>query len=248
MATLDPSPSERDVDSGTMETAAREARMAQRARLQPALIMRGRRGGAAPGRTYAVAKRALDLLVAVPLALLALPVALLIALAIYVGDRGPILFTQRRTGKDGARFSIYKFRTMVPDAEARKAELRAASEVAWPDFKMARDPRITTVGRFLRATYLDELPQLINVIKGDMTLVGPRPTSFEAGLYETWQTGRLDVKPGLTGLWQLDRERNDPSFDGRVRMDIRYVRTRGIRSDLRLIWRTIKSMVLREGV
>src|SRR5690606_27119456 len=114
---------------------------------------------------------------------------------------GPVLFKQWRTGKGGKRFRMFKFRTMVPDAEKLKERLLEANELSWPDFKMTNDPRVTPLGKFLRKTSLDELPQVLNVMAGDMTLVGPRPTSFSSDAYDLWQTERLEVKPGLTGIW-----------------------------------------------
>ena len=149
-----------------------------------------------------------------------LPIALLIAIAIPLNDRGAIFFRQQRTGLGGRRFTMLKFRTMCTNAEEMKAELQHLSLVAYPDFKMENDPRITKVGRFLRATFLDELPQLINVIRGDMSLVGPRPTSFAASTYSLWHTERLEAKPGITGLWQVRRGADETCLDERLRLDV----------------------------
>jgi lipopolysaccharide/colanic/teichoic acid biosynthesis glycosyltransferase len=136
---------------------------------------------------------------------------------------------------------------MVPDAEARKAELAARSERSWPDFKIADDPRITPLGRTLRATSLDELPQCWNVLRGDMSLVGPRPTSFSSETYEAWQTARLEVVPGLTGLWQVEA-RDGSDFAERIRLDLRYVEEHGFLYDLKLLLRTIPAVLWnREG-
>jgi lipopolysaccharide/colanic/teichoic acid biosynthesis glycosyltransferase len=151
------------------------------------------------GRAYRRAKRIMDLTLSLLAMPIVLPLFVIIALAIKIeSPGGPIIFTQNRTGKSGRRFKMYKFRTMVPNAEELKKQLAHLNELQWPDFKITNDPRVTRVGKFLRKTSLDELPQIINVIRGDMSLVGPRPTSFDASTYQLWQTARLDVKPGLT--------------------------------------------------
>jgi lipopolysaccharide/colanic/teichoic acid biosynthesis glycosyltransferase len=198
-------------------------------------------------RTYRQAKRALDL----ALTLLALPVLLplvgLIILAIKLeSPDGPVIFTQNRTGKSGRRFKMYKFRTMVPNAEALKQQLAHLNELQWPDFKITHDPRITRVGRLLRKTSLDELPQILNVVKGEMSLVGPRPTSFEASTYQLWQTARLDVKPGLTGLWQVYGRANT-EFDERLRLDILYIEHRCCSLDIAILLRTVLAVFTARG-
>ncbi|MGF1476091.1 MAG: sugar transferase [Geminicoccaceae bacterium] len=152
--------------------------------------------------------------------------------------KDPILFRQWRTGQNGRRFHMLKFRTMVVDAEERKAELAAQNLLQWPDFKVRNDPRITRPGRFLRRTSLDELPQLWNVIVGDMSLVGPRPTSFDATTYDLWHTERLDTRPGITGLYQVVG-RGTIEFDQRARLDISYGRRRTLMSDLMVLLRTL---------
>ena len=138
-----------------------------------------------------------------------LPVLALCALAVRLDSPGPGAVRQLRTGRDGRRFRMYKFRTMVENAEELKASLAHLNVLPAPDFKIPNDPRITRVGKLLRATSLDELPQLLNVLRGDMSLVGPRPTSFAPSTYELWHTHRLDVPPGLTGLWQVEGRRGD---------------------------------------
>ena len=159
----------------------------------------------------------------------------------------PVFFTQLRTGKNGQRFPIYKFRTMASNAEDLKKELMHLNELEWPDFKITNDPRITRIGNFLRRTSLDELPQLINVLQGDMTLVGPRPTSFDSDTYQVWQTERLDIKPGLTGLWQIVA-RADVLFDERVRMEIAYVNNCSLGLDWYILANTMISLVKTKGV
>jgi lipopolysaccharide/colanic/teichoic acid biosynthesis glycosyltransferase len=193
-------------------------------------------------------KRLFDLTLVVATAPLWVPLILLTALAVKISDpRAPVLFAHDRTGRGGRRFRMYKFRTMVPDAEARKAELSAQNERSWPDFKIDFDPRITRLGRYLRASSLDELPQLWNVLRGDMSLVGPRPTSFSADTYQAWQTARLEATPGLTGLWQVSA-RSCTDFSERIRIDVRYVRNRGFFYDLGLLLRTVPAVLWhREG-
>jgi lipopolysaccharide/colanic/teichoic acid biosynthesis glycosyltransferase len=195
---------------------------------------------------YPVVKRTLDICVCIAL----LPVIVLVlgacAVAVLMDTPGPVLFKQERTGRHGHRFPMYKFRTMVADAEQRKAELRHLSVVPWPDFKVIDDPRITRVGRFLRRTSLDELPQVFNVLAGQMSLVGPRPTSFAPSTYELWHTKRLEVLPGITGLWQI-RGRNESTFDERLRLDIAYIDNMSLRMDLGIIAQTLLAVVRRSG-
>jgi lipopolysaccharide/colanic/teichoic acid biosynthesis glycosyltransferase len=200
----------------------------------------------APRRRYLVAKRALDLVLCALLLVLALPVMAACALAIRLDSPGPMVFAQMRTGRDARRFRMWKFRTMVANAEELKAGLAHLNVLPPPDFKIPDDPRITRVGRFLRATSLDELPQLVNVLRGEMSLVGPRPTSFPATSYDLWHTQRLDVTPGITGLWQVEG-RNEMSFDERLRLDARYIRNMSLRMDLVLLARTAGAVLRRSG-
>ncbi len=183
--------------------------------------------------------------VAAGLALIALsPLFAALSLAIRLGDGGPALFTQTRVGKHGRTFKIYKFRTMVVDAEKRLEELRARNEFDGVLFKMRRDPRITAVGARLRKWSIDELPQLINVFRGEMSLVGPRPPlPDEAARYADHVRRRLVVKPGLTGMWQVNG-RSDLSWDETVRLDLRYVENWSFALDLQILWKTL-SVVFR---
>ena len=197
-------------------------------------------------RRYLVAKRALDLVISVLLLVVVVPLLGLCVLAIRLDSPGPAMFAQQRTGRDGRRFRMLKLRTMVIDAEQRKAELAHLNVLPPPDFKIPDDPRVTRVGRFLRATSLDELPQIFNVLRGDMSLVGPRPTSFPASRYDLWHTSRLDVPPGITGLWQLEG-RNVSSFDQRLRLDVQYIRRRSLLYDLSLMARTVLAVFRRSG-
>jgi lipopolysaccharide/colanic/teichoic acid biosynthesis glycosyltransferase len=193
-------------------------------------------------------KRLFDLSVVVVAAPLWLPLLALVATAVKVSDpTAPVLFVQERTGRGGRRFRMYKFRTMVTDAELQKQTLERQNERSWPDFKIEGDPRVTPIGRRLRASSLDELPQLWNVLLGDMSLVGPRPTSFPADTYETWQTARLEATPGVTGLWQIEA-RNSGDFCERIRLDLRYVARRSFLYDLRILLRTVPAVLWdREG-
>ena len=200
-----------------------------------------------PSRGYFATKRAIDITFALVIGILTLPIALVVAFLVKVHDRGPVFFAQQRTGLGGYRFRMLKFRTMCVNAEEMKAQLQHLSLVAYPDFKMDNDPRITPVGRFLRKTFLDELPQLINVLKGEMSIVGPRPTSFAASTYSLWHTERLDAKPGITGLWQVHRDPGENNFDQRLRLDVEYLRTRTTLGDLKLIMETVLNQFRRAG-
>ena len=167
------------------------------------------------------------------------PLMLALALAIWLTDKGPAFFLQRRVGKDGQVFRIFKFRTMVVDAEKRLAELQTSNDFDGVLFKMRRDPRVTAVGTYLRKWSLDELPQLINVLLGEMSLVGPRPAlPDEAARYADHVRRRLVVKPGLTGLWQVSG-RSDLSWDESVRLDLRYVENWSLALDLQILWKTV---------
>lgn len=194
-----------------------------------------------------VLKEVFDRVVAgIALALLS-PLFLALAVAIRLSDNGPALFTQIRVGKGGRPFKIYKFRTMVVDAEQRLAELRSRNEFDGILFKMRDDPRVTAVGARLRKWSLDELPQLINVFRGEMSLVGPRPAlPDEATLYADHVRRRLVVKPGLTGMWQV-HGRSDLSWEETVRLDIRYVENWSFALDLQILWKTIPVMLHGSG-
>jgi exopolysaccharide biosynthesis polyprenyl glycosylphosphotransferase len=175
------------------------------------------------------------------------PLWLFIAIAVRVTSPGPIVYRQTRVGLNGQHFITYKFRSMYQDAEQRLAQLRSKNEVSGPLFKMKDDPRRTPIGTFLRETSLDEIPQLFNVLKGEMSLVGPRPPlPSEVALYEEWQKGRLAIKPGLTGLWQV-RGRSDLSFDEGVLMDLYYIENWSLRLYFQILFRTIPAVLFRRG-
>lgn len=196
---------------------------------------------------YWIVKRALDIAISAALLLLLAPLFLVVAAAIKIEDSaGPVFFRQKRTGQGGRKFDVLKFRTMVSNAEELKEQLRARSLVAWPDFRVENDPRVTAAGRFLRKTSIDELPQLINVLRGQMTLVGPRPTSFDVTTYDLWHTGRLDYRPGMTGPWQV-WGRDSMDFDERCRLDISFFRRPSILRELRLLVATVGVVFKRTG-
>lgn len=195
-----------------------------------------------PERSYLVLKRILD----VSLCSIALPITVIVialcAIAVRLDSPGPVFFFQHRTGRHGVRFRMFKLRTMVSNAEELKKQLLHLNQLTYPDFKLDDDPRITRVGRFLRRTSLDELPQLFNVLKGDMSLVGPRPTSFSAETYRSWYTVRLEMVPGLTGLWQISG-RSELDLENRLRLDVAYLRNRSMWLDLRILFRTVSSVI-----
>lgn len=194
-----------------------------------------------------VVKAGFDKTVALIGLLLLAPLLGLIALAIRLCDGGPAIFRQIRVGKDGQPFQVYKFRTMVPDAEARRADLAALNEVQGPLFKIHADPRVTRIGGWLRRYSLDELPQLVNVLTGAMSLVGPRPAlPEEAAKYVDHVRRRLVVKPGMTGLWQVNG-RSDLNWDESVRLDLRYVENWSLMLDLQILWKTLGAVLRGSG-
>ena len=195
---------------------------------------------------YGLVKSVVDLVAAAFGMVLVGPLMALIALAIKLDSPGPVFFSQKRCGKNGREFWMHKFRTMVPDAEKRQKELRAQNSVDGPMFKLEEDPRITRMGKILRKTSLDELPQLLNVLRGEMSLVGPRPLAYdEMKFCPTWRDARLSVSPGLTGLWQV-KARNRNRFAEWIRYDLEYVRTHSLLLDLYILIRTAR--VLLKGV
>lgn len=193
---------------------------------------------------YLVLKRLMDIVGASVGLLLASPIMLIVAILIKLEDpKGPIFFSQVRNGAYPKTFKMYKFRSMYIDAEERLQELMHLNEQSGPAFKMKDDPRITKVGKFIRKASLDELPQLFNVLKGDMSLVGPRPAiPREVEQYTAYQKQRLFVKPGLTCIWQVSG-RNNIEFDQWVELDIEYIKTRSLWLDIKLIWLTIPSLL-----
>jgi exopolysaccharide biosynthesis polyprenyl glycosylphosphotransferase len=195
-----------------------------------------------------IAKRALDVLGSALGLLVLSPVLLVLALAVKLTSRGPILFVHERCGLGGRTFRFYKLRTMVQDAEARKRELEHLNEMSGPVFKIRCDPRVTALGRVLRKLSLDELPQLWNVLRGDMSLVGPRPpTPDEVARYTSRHAQRLSVMPGITGLWQVSGRSDIADFERWIDLDLQYARTWSLWLDLRILLKTVVVVALVRG-
>jgi len=187
---------------------------------------------------YLIGKRAMDIVASLFGLIILSPLLILVSILIKLESSGPILFKQERVGLKGKNFVMYKFRSMVINAEELKAKLESQNEMSGPMFKIKNDPRVTKVGKFIRKS-IDELPQLINILKGEMSIVGPRPSlPKEVDRFEEWMLRRLDAKPGLTCYWQV-RGRNNIGFEEWMSMDIDYVSKRNIWIDIKLIFRTI---------
>lgn len=204
---------------------------------------------AAPKKNFWVRKRIFDVTVSFFAVLALLPFLTAVYILIFIDDpHASPIFRQKRVGRHGRVFTMYKFRTMVANAENMKDGLAGQNEMDGPVFKIKDDPRITRIGKFLRTTSIDELLQLFNVLKGDMSLVGPRPPLIEeVELYDDYQKLRLVVTPGLTCFWQTANDRNDISFNDWVEMDINYIETRTFWLDIKIIARTILVVITREG-
>lgn len=192
-------------------------------------------------------ERVFDLVLVLPLIALASPLLLVTAIAIKLDSTGPIIFRQERVGKWGKRFDVYKFRSMYQDAEARKAELMDKNDADEVIFKMKTDPRVTRVGRFIRKFSLDEMPQLFNVLKGEMRLVGPRPpVPYEVDQYQYDYLRRLEVVPGITGLQQVSG-RSDLPFKQWVELDLQYIEERSLLKDIQILIKTIPAVIFGKG-
>ena len=188
---------------------------------------------------YKFCKRGIDVIVAGVGLILLSPIITIVACAIKLTSKGPIFFLQKRVGKNGELFNMYKFRSMVVNAEELKEKLKHKNEMSGPMFKMKDDPRVTKVGKFIRKTSLDELPQLWNVLKGDMSLVGPRPSlPKEVEQFDSWMFKRLSVRPGLTCYWQVSG-RNNIDFEDWMKLDVKYVEERNFWIDIKLIFKTV---------
>lgn len=201
-------------------------------------------------KKYYFFKRVQDIVLSI-VALIALaPIMLIVAIIIYIDDpKGSPIFSQIRCGKDGKEFKFYKFRSMFVDAEDRISELQDANEMDGPAFKIKNDPRITRVGKFIRKTSIDELPQLWNILKGDMSIVGPRPAlPREVEKYDDYQKQRLYITPGLTCLWQIQQNRNSLSFDEWMMLDIEYIKNRSFMMDWSIIFKTVFSVLKFDGI
>lgn len=189
-------------------------------------------------RTYEFVKRAMDIICSFVGLIVLFPILLVVSILIKVEKNGPVIFSQDRVGKNGEKFKMYKFRSMVTNAEELKEKLMKQNERSGPMFKIRDDPRVTKVGRFIRKTSIDELPQLVNILKGDMSIVGPRPSlPKEVKQFEGWMMERLSVKPGLTCYWQI-AERGNIDFKEWMKLDVRYVEERNIIIDSILIFKT----------
>ncbi|WP_042439542.1 sugar transferase [Clostridium amazonitimonense] len=191
-------------------------------------------------RVYFFVKRIIDILGSLVGLIIVSPILLITAIAIKLDSKGPIFFAQERVGQYGKVFKMYKFRSMVINAEELLDKLKEKNEMSGPMFKMTDDPRITKVGKFIRKTSIDELPQLMNVLKGEMSLVGPRPNlPKEVANFEPWMRDKLIAKPGLTCFWQV-MGRNSIDFQDWMKLDIKYVKERNTGLDIILIFRTVK--------
>jgi exopolysaccharide biosynthesis polyprenyl glycosylphosphotransferase len=216
---------------------------------EPATSIVEEPSGTAAGsrRPFEFLKRVMDIVTAALILLLFLPVIPIIVLLIKLDSPGPILFRQKRVGKNGREFDFYKFRSMHVGAENVIASLRPLSGVDGPVFKLKEDPRVTGTGRFLRRSSLDELPQLLNVLKGDMSIVGPRPNlPSEVSQYLPWQKRRLDVTPGITCYWQI-AGRSHIGFQEWMRLDLEYIRSRSLVTDMKIMLKTIPAVIARKG-
>ena len=188
---------------------------------------------------YEIIKRLIDVICSFIGVVVLSPLFIVIAIIIKATSKGPVFFSQKRVGKNGKEFDMYKFRSMVVNAEELKEKLASQNEMSGPMFKMKDDPRVTKVGKFIRKTSIDELPQLWNVFKGDMSLVGPRPSlPKEVAQFEEWMHRRLEVKPGLTCYWQVSG-RNNIDFEDWMKLDIKYVDERSTWIDIKLIFKTV---------
>ncbi len=200
------------------------------------------------GDRYLRAKRVFDLLLTLLSSIGWVPLMLITMLILkHEFPARKVFFKQLRTGKGGKRFWMYKFQTMVPNADELKPTLMHLNILEWPDFKILDDPRVTKIGKFLRKTSIDEIPQIFNIIKGEMSWVGPRPTSFAPDTYKVWQTERLDVQPGMTGLWQITH-RGETEFKERLLIDIAYIQHCCLMLDIEIIFRTVLSIFQGKGV
>ena len=198
-------------------------------------------------RVQQLGKRAIDMILGLALLALLLIPALFVGLLVWIDSPGNPILTQRRVGKNGRIFRMYKFRTMVDGAHAKIGELQALNEQTGPIFKMRRDPRVTRIGRWLRKLSIDEIPQLLNVVRGEMSLVGPRPPlPHEVQSYTRAQLRRLLARPGLTGLWQVNGRSMLP-FEEMVELDVRYIEEWSLALDFKILLKTIPAVVLGRG-
>lgn len=188
--------------------------------------------------TYEFLKRLMDIICSMSALIVLAPILIVVVILIKIESKGPVIFSQERVGINNKKFKMYKFRSMVVNAEDMKEKLEKQNERKGPMFKIKNDPRITTIGRFIRKTSIDELPQLINILKGEMSIVGPRPSlPKEVIQFEPWMLERLKVKPGLTCYWQV-QGRDHIEFEDWMRLDVKYVKDRNFLLDIKLIFKT----------
>ena len=231
--------------SAQLQALYQDKRMdpAHRQRIDAAIHMQGRGWltGRAGGRPWTLSRtnRVLACFGALCILVLISPLLVPLAVLVKLSSPGPVFFVQKRTGYRGRSFGMYKFRTMVANAEALKDSVRHLNKHGADaiDFKIDKDPRVTPIGRWLRRSSLDELPNLFNVVRGDMRLVGPRPTSFNAYRYKDNHLARLSIHPGMTGLWQISG-RSDIDFDQRVELDLSYINEQSLMLDLKILFKT----------
>ena len=195
-----------------------------------------------------IVKRGVDIVFSLAACAVVSPVLLVTALLVKLDSSGPVFFKQKRVGRNGRVFEIYKFRTMVNDAEKQRAFLEMQNEMDGPAFKMKNDPRITKVGGILRKTGLDEIPQFFNVLNGDMSLVGPRPPlPSEVSKYERWQLRRLSMRPGITCIWQIAPNRNNINFNEWMKLDLQYIDSWSLKLDMILLIKTVQTVIRGSG-
>lgn len=196
---------------------------------------------------YFIIKRSIDIIFSILALIILSPILLVTAIVIKIDSKGKVIFSQLRTGKNGKPFTLYKFRSMYAGAETRRNDLISQNEMDGPVFKISNDPRITKVGRFIRSYSIDELPQLVNVIRGEMSLVGPRPlATYETEKFTEEELRRHLIKPGLTCYWQISG-RNKVSFREWIELDMKYIKEMSIKTDLKIILLTFKAVIIKKG-
>lgn len=231
-----------DLNVATQEKAASQEKVVRSYYLDRKAVLKKNKG-------YWRVRRAQDIFFSLAALLVLWPVMVLVALVIWIDSPGASpIFVQSRVGRDGKPFNFYKFRSMKPNAEAMLEQLLDQNEMDGPVFKIKEDPRITRVGKFIRKTSIDELPQLVNILKGDMSIIGPRPAlPREVEQYDEYERQRLYVTPGLTCYWQIQPHRNDLSFDEWLELDLRYIQERSFVTDWKIIFGTVGAVLGMQG-
>ena len=250
-ATLDASDTESEAESPTAHPALEPSRSQREAVSSSRMAVFAEsfwaEGHRRVSRLYLFAKRTFDIVVSLVALILTIPIWIVVAIAIRLESRGPIIYRQLRSGRNNVPFTMYKFRSMHSGADQYKDELTALNEMDGPVFKIREDPRVTRVGRFIRRWSLDELPQLLNIIKGEMTIVGPRPLPVrEVAQLSDHQMRRQSVRPGLTCIWQISG-RNEIPFDEWIQLDLIYIASRSFWLDIEIFFRTFAAVLKRKG-